>query len=150
MHVAIIINNFIFFANLIKRFMMLDPILLRHIKMRSKRFEEINKELRIKPKLSTKFIKTWSFNKGLNAIILINLPDSLPLSISQSSVLCWILSKSSHLASIFSFVKEPIEEASSKSLSCRDSLAYKLVIIISLGSPWLGHFSIKVFSLPQA
>src|ERR1041385_3769539 len=72
MHVAIIINNFIFFANLIKRFMMLDPILLRHIKMRSKRFEEINKELRIKPILSTKLIKTCSFNKGLNAIILIN------------------------------------------------------------------------------
>src|ERR1041385_4908326 len=71
MHVAIIMNNFIFFANLLKRFMMLDPILLRHIKMRSKRFEEPNKELRIKPKLSTKLIKTSSFNKGLNAIILI-------------------------------------------------------------------------------
>src|ERR1043165_9206165 len=72
MHVAIIINNFIFFANLFTRFMMLDPILLRHIKMRSKRFEEINKELRIKPKLSTKLVKTCSFNKGLHAIILIN------------------------------------------------------------------------------
>src|ERR1041385_5667636 len=71
MHVAIIMNNFIFFANIFKRFMMLDPILLGHIKMWSKIFEVINKELRIKPKLSTKLIKTCSFNKGLNAIILI-------------------------------------------------------------------------------
>jgi hypothetical protein len=47
----------------------------------------VNHNLRIKTIFSTKLLKIRSFSEILNAIILIFIPDPLPLSLSQSSIL---------------------------------------------------------------
>ena len=57
MSIAIITNNFIFYANIFERFIILVPLFFRIINMRRKSSTKINTNLRIKPKLSIKLIK---------------------------------------------------------------------------------------------
>jgi hypothetical protein len=93
--------------------MKLEPFLLREINMSSKRFTKVATISEIKSIFSAKLTKSISFHKRLTQSNSRFIPDSLPLSISQSSELCLILSRRSHLDSIVLFIKEPAEEVSS-------------------------------------
>jgi hypothetical protein len=71
MFIGIINNNIIFYASVLKRFMIHVPISFRNIYMGSKGFKAINDNLRIKTLFSTKLLKISSFSERLNAIKLV-------------------------------------------------------------------------------
>src|SRR3990170_6133343 len=91
------------------------PLLLREINMSSKRFTERSYYLRVKSIYLVLNSRKASVSiKDLTQSNLRFIPDSLPSSSSQSSELCLILSNKSHLNSIVFFIKEPVQEVSSK------------------------------------
>src|SRR3954469_7278729 len=123
--------------------MMLTLLLLRRINMRSKVLAKVNHYLGIKTNFREKGIKVISFHITLNVVMLIVYRGfNTFINFPVFSILLDPLNKIPFFFYTFG-LEYPTRGGIQHILVLKRKPGIKLVSIISLGSSWLGHLSIR-------